>query len=58
MVLYDKSLVVFKKVTDIESIPYLDFDQVMFWVQIHNVHEKSLNHETDEVIGKTISDVL
>ena len=54
---YDKSLVVFKKATDIESILYLDFDQVTFWVQIHNVPEKSLNHETDEAIGKTIGDV-
>ena len=55
---YDKSLVVFKKAIDIESIQHLDFDQVTFWVQIHNIPEKNLNHETGEAIGKTIGDVL
>ena len=49
---YDKSLVVFKKTNDIESIPFLEFDCVTFWVQIHNVPKKSLNHETGEAIGK------
>ena len=43
---------VFKKTNDIESIPFLEFDCVTFWVQIHNVPKKSLNHETDEAIGK------
>lgn len=40
---YVKSLVVFKKTPDIESIPFLEFDCVTFWVQIHNVLENSLN---------------
>lgn len=48
----------FKKATDIESIPFLEFDRATYWVQIHNVPEKSLIHETGEVIGKTISPVI
>lgn len=40
---YEKSLVVFKKTLDIESIPFLEFDRVTFFVQIHNVPENSLN---------------
>nr|POF12306.1 hypothetical protein CFP56_68051 [Quercus suber] len=50
--------VVFKKANDIESIPFLEFDHVTFWVQIHNVPMKSLNHETGEAIGKTIGSVI
>ena len=38
---YGKSLLAFKKAIDIESIPFLKFGRVTFWVQIHNVPEKS-----------------
>ena len=55
---FDKSLVVFKKAFDVESIPFLEFDRVTFWVQIHNVPEKSLNHEIGETIGKMIGSVI
>ena len=55
---FDKSLVVFKKAADVESIPFLEFDRVTFWVQIHNVPEKSLNHETGETIGRKIGSVI
>ena len=55
---FDKSLVVFKKAPDVESIPFLELDRVTFWVQIHNVLEKSLNHETGEAIGKTIGSMI
>ena len=56
--LFDKSLVVFKKASDVESIPFLEFDRVTFWVQIHNVPEKSLNHEIGEIVGKMIGSVI
>ena len=55
---FDKSLVVFKKAPDVESIPFLEFDRVTFWVQIHNIPEKSLNHETGEAIGKMIGSMI
>ena len=55
---FDKSLVVFKKAPDVKSIPFLELDRVTFWVQIHNVLEKSLNHETGEAIGKTIGSMI
>ena len=55
---FDKSLVVFKKAFDVESIPFLEFVRVTFWVQIHNVPKKSLNHETGEAIGKMIGLVI
>ena len=55
---FNKSLVVFKKAPDVKSIPLLEFDRVTFWVQIHNVPEKSLNHETGEAIGKMIGSVI
>ena len=38
---YDKSLLAFKKATDIECIPFLKFGRLTFWVQIHNVPEKN-----------------
>ena len=49
---------VFKKASDVEFIPFLEFDRVTFWVQIHNVLEKSLNHETGEAIGIMIGSVI
>lgn len=55
---YDKSLVAFQKVADIESISFLEFNQMKLWVQLHNVPKKSLNHEIGEAIGKTIGSVL
>ena len=58
MLFRSKSLVVFKKASDVESIPFLEFDRVTYWVQIHNVPKKSLNHETSEAIGKMIGLVI
>ena len=39
---YDKSLVIFQKTESVESAPSLDFLVTSFWVQLHNVPEKSL----------------
>ena len=39
---YDKHMVVFERVAEIEAIPTMEFNKATFWIQIHNVLEKSL----------------
>ena len=51
---YNKSLVIFQKTEFVESAPSLDFWVTSFWVQLHNVPEKSLTQETGEVVGNII----
>lgn len=55
---YDKQMVVFECATKIEAIPILDFNKAMFWVQIHNVPEKSVTQATVEAVGSTIGKVI
>ena len=55
---YDKHMVAFERVSDIETVPLLEFSRVTFWVQIHNVPESSLTQSTGESVGKTIGKVL
>lgn len=55
---FDKSLVVFQRVTTIEEIPRLEFSKATFWVQIHNVPENCLSKATGESIGGTIGTVI
>ena len=55
---YDKHLVAFECVFDIESVPFLDFSRASFWVQIHNIPERSLKVEVGELIGKTVGRVI
>ena len=55
---YDKHLVAFECVLDIESAPFLDFSRATFWVQIHNILERSLKVEVGELIGKSIGRVI
>ena len=55
---YDKHLVAFEHVLDIESVPFLDFSRIAFWVQIHNIPERSLKVEVGELIGKSIGKVI
>ncbi|KAL0001164.1 hypothetical protein SO802_014945 [Lithocarpus litseifolius] len=55
---YGKHLVVFERVLDVQSMPYLQFSCAMFWVQFHKILERSLKFETRELIGKAIWKVL
>nr|POF25458.1 hypothetical protein CFP56_46295 [Quercus suber] len=55
---YDKYMVAFERVSEIENVPLLEFNRVNFWVQIHNVPERSLTQATSESVGKTIGKVL
>jgi len=55
---YDKHLVAFERVLDVESTPYLDFSCATFWVQFHKILKRSLKFETGELIGKAIGKVL
>nr|XP_023873164.1 uncharacterized protein LOC111985746 [Quercus suber] len=55
---YNKHLVAFECVFDIESVPFLDFSRATFWVQIHNIPKRSLKVEVGELIGKTIGRVI
>ena len=54
----DKSLVVFQRAVDAESAPLLDFATATFWVQLHNIPEKSLNQETGEAVGNSIGKIV
>ena len=55
---YDKNLEAFQRVEDVESIPFLNYSHATFWVQLHNVLEKSLTCEMGELIGKSIGVVV
>lgn len=55
---YDKSLVIFQREFNVESVPTLDFSHITFWLQIHNVPERLLTQETSEVVGKTLGTVI
>ena len=56
--MYDKHMVVFKCVAEIETIPTMEFKKATFWIQIHNVPEKSLTQGTAEAVGNTIGKVV
>ena len=47
---YDKHLVAFERVIDIESVPFLEFSRATFWVQLHNISERKLKAEVGELI--------
>ena len=55
---YDKNLVAFQRVKDVELVPYLNYSHASFWVQLHNLLEKSLMCEMGELIGKSIGVVV
>ena len=55
---YNKSLMAFQRVYDVEQIPHLVYNQVTFWVQLHNIPLKNLNHETGEAIARAIGTVI
>ena len=55
---FDKHIVIFERVSVVEEVPSLEFLRATFWVQLHNVPEKSLNQATGEAIGKTIGKVI
>lgn len=55
---YDKHMVAFERVTEIESVPLLEFNRAIFWVQIHNVPKRSLTQTTGEAVGNTIGNVI
>lgn len=56
--LYDKNLVAFQRVQEVELVPYLEYSHASFWVQFHNVPIKSFTYETGEQIGKAIGEVV
>ena len=56
--MYDKHMVVFKCAAEIETIPTMEFNKATFWIQIHNVPEKSLTQGTAEAVGNTIGKVV
>ena len=41
-----------------ESIPFLEYANVTFWVQFHNILLKNLTYETGELIGRTFGTVM
>ena len=55
---YDKSLVIFQKTEDVKAALSLDYATTSFWVQLHNVPEKSLTQETREVVGNIIGTTI
>ena len=55
---FNKNIVVFREVTEVEEVPTLEFSMVNFWVQLHNLPHTSLNQATGEAIGKSIGKVI
>ena len=55
---YDKSLIAFHQVYDVEEFWHLLYNHVTFWVQLHNIPLKNLIHETGEAIARAIGTVI
>jgi hypothetical protein len=55
---YDKYLIAFRKVVEDVEIEKVVFDQVTFWVQIHNLPILSLKKEVVEALGRGIGEVM
>nr|POE57687.1 hypothetical protein CFP56_13948 [Quercus suber] len=55
---FDKNIVVFREVAEVEEVPSLEFFGVNFWVQMHNLPPTSLNQATGEAIGNSIGKVI
>ena len=55
---YDKNIVVFEQVNDVEEVPSLEFSRANFWVQLHNLPPTSLNQAIGEAIGNSIGKVI
>nr|POE67695.1 hypothetical protein CFP56_13843 [Quercus suber] len=55
---YDKNLMAFQRVEDVESVPYINYSHATFWIQLHNIPKKSLTCEKGELIGKSIGMVV
>ena len=51
---YDKHLVSFQRVEADTSISEMDCQWVSFWVQIHNLPVRRMNHETASALGGTL----
>lgn len=50
-------MIAFQRVHDVEQIPQVEYNQVTFWVQLHNIPLKYLTHESNEAIGGAIGNV-
>ncbi|XP_075670035.1 uncharacterized protein LOC142639783 [Castanea sativa] len=55
---FDKNIVAFKQVTNVEEVPLVEFSRVNFWVQLHDLPQRSLNQATGKAIGNTIGKVF
>jgi hypothetical protein len=55
---YDKSIVAFHRLLEDGDLDTMVFDNVVFWVQIHNLPILSLKREVALGLGKTIGEVL
>lgn len=50
---YHKHMVVFQKTVALEDVPLLEFAMATFWVQIHNVPERSLTQTMGELVRRS-----
>ena len=55
---YDKSLVIFQRAANVDSVPGWDFSHTTFWLQIHNVPERLLTQAIGESVGKTLGTMV
>ena len=55
---FDKNIVVFEQVNDVEEVPSLEFSRANFWVQLHNLPPTSLNQAIGKAIGNSIGKVI
>ena len=55
---YDKSLVAFHRLLEDVELEMVVFDNVAFWVQIHNLPVLSLKRKVALGLGSTIGKVL
>ncbi len=54
---YDKHLVVFQRIEDDEAIAEVDFKYTSFWVQLHGIPIRRMNHEAATILGSSLGKI-
>uniref|UniRef100_A0A2N9FN80 Protein kinase domain-containing protein n=1 Tax=Fagus sylvatica TaxID=28930 RepID=A0A2N9FN80_FAGSY len=54
---YDKHLVVFQRIEDDEAIAEVEFKYTSFWVQLHGIPIRRMNHEAATILGSSLGKI-
>uniref|UniRef100_A0A2N9ICC4 CCHC-type domain-containing protein n=1 Tax=Fagus sylvatica TaxID=28930 RepID=A0A2N9ICC4_FAGSY len=55
---YDKHLVVLQRVEEDEAIAEVEFKYTSFWVQLHGIPVRRMNHEVASILGSFLGQII